>query len=82
MTALEELAGAAAGLASQGYHVFPCRPFDKRPAIDQWEQRATANPDHVHDAWMRRYRGANIGLACGPSGLVVVDPDTHGTLTA
>ena len=82
MTTLDagQLAGAAADLASDGYHVFPCRPFDKRPAIDQWEQRATAKPGHARDAWTRRYRGANIGIACGRSGLLVVDLDTHGTM--
>jgi len=75
-----DLADAAAELAGHGYRVFPCRPGDKRPAIDQWEQRATSNPGHVRQAWTERYRGANIGLACGPSRLVVVDLDTHGTL--
>jgi hypothetical protein len=79
---IQALADAAVSYAEQGYRVFPCKPLDKRPAVDKWEQRATCNPAHVRDAWANRHRGANIGLACGPSRLVVVDLDTHGTLPA
>ncbi len=71
------LAEHAAELASRGWHVFPCRPGNKRPAVDRWEERACADPQRVAPHWPA---GANIGLACGPSGLVVVDLDTHGTL--
>jgi hypothetical protein len=75
-----ELAGHAAELASRGFFVFPCRPGDKRPAIDRWEERASADPAHVRAAWTDRCPGYNIGLACGPSRLVVVDLDVHGSL--
>src|SRR5258706_1222868 len=71
------LAEHAAELASRGWHVFPWRPGNKRPAVDRWEERACADPQRVAPHWPA---GANIGLACGPSGLVVVDLDTHGTL--
>ena len=67
-------------LARRGWYVFPCLPDDKRPAVDRWEQRASASPEHVEDAWQDRYPGHNAGIACGPSGLVVLDLDTHGTL--
>ena len=77
-----ELVERAVELASRGLFVFPCRPGDKRPAIDRWEERASANPEHVAAAWRDRYVGFNIGLACGPSRLVVVDLDLHGDLPA
>ncbi|MFD3973277.1 bifunctional DNA primase/polymerase [Streptomyces cyaneofuscatus] len=75
--------------AERGWHVFPLRPRDKRPALHgetacpgtgdcagghrKWEQRATTDPDRIRKAWSA---GAfNVGLATGPSGLVVVDLD-------
>ncbi|MEU7842627.1 bifunctional DNA primase/polymerase, partial [Micromonospora sp. NPDC049114] len=80
--------------AERGWHVFPLRPDDKRPAFpdhtaDQctgrdprcrtaghhlgWEARATTDPARIRRAWSARPYG--IGLACGPSRLVVVDLD-------
>jgi hypothetical protein len=60
--------------------VFPCREGGKQPSIDRWEQRASAEPGHVRQAWEGPYAGHNYGIACGPSGLVVIDLDTaaHG----
>lgn len=71
----ERLMRAATGLAERGWHVFPCQPGGKRPALrHDWEQRATIDPDRITRCWAT---GAyNIGIACGPSGLVVVDLDT------
>jgi hypothetical protein len=41
-----------------------------------WEQRATHDPDEIHWYWTsRRFAGCNVGIACGPSGLLVVDLD-------
>jgi len=68
----------AADLARRGFFVFPCLPGDKRPAVDKWEQRACGDPDRVARYWPSPRH--NIGIACGPSGLVVIDLDTHGTL--
>jgi hypothetical protein len=47
---------------------------DKRPAIKGWEHRATTDSARIQRAWTSA--PFNIGLACGPSGLVVVDLDT------
>ena len=69
---------AAAMHAARGRHVFPCLPGDKPPAVDRWEQRACADPDRVRRYWPSGRH--NIGVACGPSCLVVLDLDTHGTL--
>lgn len=65
-------------LAPYGFKMFPLRPGEKRPLVGQWEQRATNNPKCL-DQWPAR---AGIGVACGPSGLVVVDLDTHGSIPA
>jgi hypothetical protein len=63
-------------LAACGLRVFPLRPDDKRPAITEWETRATTDPDRIRAAWDGPYSRSGIGVACGPSGLVVVDCDT------
>ncbi|MFF0197993.1 bifunctional DNA primase/polymerase [Streptomyces anulatus] len=80
---------AALQAAEFGWHVFPLRPADKRPALHgeavcpligdcagghrKWEDRATTNPDRIRRAWA--HGRFNIGIATGPSGLVVVDLD-------
>jgi hypothetical protein len=69
---------AAVMHAARGRHVFPCVPGDKRPAVDRWEQRACADPETVRHYWPSPRH--NIGVACGPSRLVVVDLDCHGEL--
>ncbi len=38
-----------------------------------WEPRATTDPDRIRRAWSTRPYG--VGVACGPSGLLVVDLD-------
>ncbi|HZM82919.1 MAG TPA: bifunctional DNA primase/polymerase [Candidatus Limnocylindrales bacterium] len=38
-----------------------------------WEPRATCDPDRIRRAWSRR--PYNVGIACGPSGLVLIDLD-------
>ncbi len=75
--------------AGHGWAVFPIRPGSKVPALHGvktcpgsgacagghvgWEQRATTDPARVAACWTA---GAyNIGIACGPAGLLVVDLD-------
>lgn len=62
------------GLAARGMHVFPLRPNDKRPAIKDWQQRATTDEAPIVRAWSHGPYG--VGIACGLSRLVVVDLDT------
>ncbi|MFC5957723.1 bifunctional DNA primase/polymerase [Streptomyces pratens] len=80
---------AALDAAERGWHVFPLRPGTKRPALHgekactrtgpcvgghrKWEQRATTDPDRIRAAWSRA--PFNVGIATGPSRLVVVDLD-------
>ncbi|MFG2598477.1 bifunctional DNA primase/polymerase [Streptomyces sp. NPDC048462] len=65
---------AALDAAERGWAVFPLRPGDKRPAITEWEGRATTDRERIRRCWT--YAPYNIGIATGPSGLVVVDLDT------
>lgn len=80
---------AALKAAERGWHVIPLRPGDKPPALHgetrcprtgdcttghrKWEQRATTDPDRIRTAWAAGL--FNVGIATGPSGLVVVDLD-------
>jgi bifunctional DNA primase/polymerase-like protein len=74
---LPDTRAAAVAAARCAWHVFPCRPGDKRPTVRDWERRACADPGRVAEHWPL---GANVGIACGPSGLAVVDLDAHGAL--
>lgn len=80
---------AALDAAALGWSVFPLRPGQKRPALHgvehcpalgdcagghrKWEDRATSDPDRIRRAWDRL--PFNVGIATGPSNLVVVDLD-------
>jgi Bifunctional DNA primase/polymerase, N-terminal len=62
-------------LAERGWHVFPITPGAKKPpAITRWETRASTNSAQIHHWW--RHTPYTIGIATGPSGLVVIDLDT------
>jgi hypothetical protein len=68
-------AAAAIALAGRGFAVFPLRPDGKVPAVRKdWEGRATSDPRRIRQLF--RAARANIGIACGPSNLVVIDLDT------
>jgi len=71
---LPDLLAVALAAAERGWHVFPLRPADKRPAVTDWEHRATLDPARIRRCWTAG--NYNVGIACGPSGLVVVDLDT------
>src|SRR5437764_657560 len=74
---------AALDAAARGWHVFPVVPGGKAPAWKAWAKHATTNPKAIRGypgwRWDRRdpdgRRVENIGIACGPSGLVVLDLD-------
>lgn len=65
---------SALAAAVRGWHVFPCAVDGKRPALrGNWQDLATTSPDQIRDWWART--PYNIGIACGPSGLIVIDLD-------
>ncbi|MFE7117222.1 bifunctional DNA primase/polymerase [Streptomyces sp. NPDC057654] len=84
-----ELLAAALAAADRGWYVHPLVPGGKRPALHgadhcpltgvcagghrKWEQRATTDPQRIEQAWV--HAPYNVGLAPGPSGLVVIDLD-------
>jgi hypothetical protein len=73
-----DLLGAALDAAERGWPVFPLVPRGKRPAIEDWQQRATCDPGRIR-RWWNRYPASNVGISCGPAGLLVLDLDAaHG----
>ncbi len=66
--------GAALALAERGFAVFPLRPGTKVPAVrGDWEGVAIADRERLLEVgWPN---GGNVGVACGPSGLFVLDLD-------
>lgn len=65
---------AALWTMAHGMRTFPLVPDGKPPAVRDWEHRASSDPRSIDD-WPRRTTG--YGIACGPSGLLVVDCDTR-----
>lgn len=85
---------AALIYAEMGYYVFPvhypaadgcscgkvsCTSIGKHPMITGPEQKATKDPAQIRE-WWTKWPQANIGIAVGRSGLMVldVDPDKGG----
>ncbi|UUN28214.1 bifunctional DNA primase/polymerase [Streptomyces sp. FIT100] len=64
---------AALTAAERGWHIFPLVPGDKRPALRDWDTWATSDSERIGRCWA--HAPYNIGVAAGPSGLVVVDLD-------
>jgi hypothetical protein len=65
---------AAMHAARRGWHVFPLRPNLKIPAIRSWQQQATVDETRIKGLWPQNCR-RNVGIACGPSRLHVLDLD-------
>lgn len=69
------LGRAAAELAVAGYHVHPLRPRAKVPATGSGFKDATRDARQIA-RWWGAMPNANIGIACGASGIVVLDIDS------
>lgn len=67
------LMSAALTMAERGGYVFPLRVGSKVPAVRGWENLATRHTGWITDWWTRA--PYNVGVATGPSGLVVIDLD-------
>ena len=67
----------AAYYAASGLHVFPLVPRTKEPfKYSHGLHDATTDAEQVR-RWWNQNPNANIGIACGPSGLLVIDCDVH-----
>jgi len=79
---MTDLCTAALSYARQGLAVFPCEVRGKAPHPQLPTggfKHATTDADKIR-SWWAMWPSANIGIACGASGLVVIDVDTkHGT---
>jgi hypothetical protein len=65
----------ALALAARGFHIFPCRPRDKRPATANGLKDATTDPAIIQTWWQQR-PDSNLAVATGAaSGIFVVDLD-------
>ncbi len=84
---------AALDHASKGHFVFPthsvlegsctcnkpdCSSPGKHPIITGWQGAATTDPTKIR-AWWAQWPWANIGIAMGPSRLIVLDVDVSET---
>lgn len=77
---------AALSLAAKGYYVFPLQPGSKLPAIDDFPNRATRDPEQIKKFWLDPVLGFvqpwNVGISTtrynGTQALVVVDVDNKG----
>ncbi|MFC6083699.1 bifunctional DNA primase/polymerase [Sphaerisporangium aureirubrum] len=69
------LAAYALAAAARGWHVFPITPRGKYPLKNTraWEATATTDPETITATWARA--PYNIGIATGPSALIVIDLD-------
>ncbi|MFJ2200829.1 bifunctional DNA primase/polymerase [Streptomyces violaceusniger] len=82
MTSTERLGPYALQAWARGFHVFPVEPYEKtphtlypgQPYTLRWSEAATNELDRVTEYW-KRWPNANIGIACKPSSLLVVDCD-------
>lgn len=68
--------------AEHGFKVFPLRKGasladQKKPAVANWESCATTDKSKIAQ-WEADHPGANWAVACGPSGLLVIDLDDKG----
>ena len=66
----------ALAYAAKGLYVFPLQAGGKKPLKDwSWPTQCSCDPTEI-TAWAEEYPGCNWGVACGPSGLLVLDCDT------
>jgi hypothetical protein len=71
------LLSAALAAAERGWRVHPLQPGTKVPAVKDWPNRATIDSIRIERCWSA---GAyNVGVATGPSSLLVVDLDVPKT---
>jgi len=65
---------AALTYAQRGWAVFPCQPRTKLPATKNGVLDATTDAATIREWWVK-WPNANVAIATGRSGLVVIDVD-------
>jgi len=70
---------AALAYAAEGIGVFPCEANGKRPAVKDWPNVATVEPNQI-TAWWGTNPNFNIGLVLDAAGLCAVDLDRKGNV--
>jgi len=70
---------SALSYAAEGLPIFPCKPWDKKPYVEDWPNVATTDLKQIRE-WWTRWPEASIGMVTGyRSGRFVLDIDPrHG----
>ena len=71
---MPDLLRSALWYAARGWAVFPCAAGDKLPLTKHGLNDASIEAAKIH-AWWKQWPTANVAIATGQSGLVVVDVD-------
>jgi len=67
------MADRALELAARGFRVFPLKPRQRIPQIENWQEEATTDPAILKNWWMK-FPAANPGIATGED-VIVIDID-------
>lgn len=67
---------SAVWYARHGWQIFPLRPQTKEPFGGLGIYQATADLNQIWQ-WWSRWPDANIGMHCGPSGILTLDADMY-----
>lgn len=78
MPPMSPLSRGAHELAERSFRVFPLKPRSKKPAIKEWQRKATTSSSQIA-GWWTKWPDANIAIATG-RGLVVLDIDSEDAL--
>ncbi|GIH81196.1 bifunctional DNA primase/polymerase [Planobispora longispora] len=72
---MSDLTRHALAAIERGWRIFPLTPHGKKPlrGFTDWETHATDDPERIAAFWP--HAPYNLGVACGPSHLVVIDLD-------
>ena len=66
--------------ANRGWRIVPIRPGEKRPALTNWQNIASNDPDVITEWFTGPYADHGIGIATGPdTGIFVLDVDITDT---
>ena len=66
--------------AARGWRIVPIRPGEKRPALTNWQNIASNDPDLITEWFSGPYADHGIGIATGPeTGIFVLDVDITDT---